>query len=89
MKNKQQLPRIAALPDDAPLPVRMMDDLPGTLSDNTRLVISRQNGQYLTISNGDTTIIVRMVEIRGDRARLAIEAPANWLILRSELESQP
>jgi sRNA-binding carbon storage regulator CsrA len=85
---KRQLPRIAALPDDAPPSVRMLDDLPGTMTGNTRLVISRASGEYLTISNGDTTLIVRMVEIRGDRARLAIEAPANWLILRSELEPQ-
>jgi sRNA-binding carbon storage regulator CsrA len=66
----------------------MLDDLPGTMTGNTRLVISRASGEYLTISNGDTTLIVRMVEIRGDRARLAIEAPSSWLILRSELEPQ-
>jgi sRNA-binding carbon storage regulator CsrA len=85
---KRQLPRIAALPEDAPPPVRMLDDLPIDSNHNTRLIISRESEEFFTISNGDIRMVIRVVELRGNRARLAIEAPANWLILRSELESQ-
>jgi carbon storage regulator len=47
------------------------------------LVLSRKESQRIRL--GDS-IIVTIVKISGDKVRVGIEAPANVLVLRDELE---
>ena len=47
------------------------------------LVLSRKESQRIRL--GDT-IVVTIVKISGDKVRVGIEAPANVLVLRDELE---
>ena len=47
------------------------------------LVLSRHEGERIRL--GDS-IVVTVVRVVGDRVRLGIEAPANVLVLRDELE---
>lgn len=47
------------------------------------LVLSRKNGQEIVIGNGDRAIRV-IVYIDGDRVKLAIDAPKDIPIARSE-----
>jgi len=47
------------------------------------LVLSRRVGEAVCVGPG---VMVRVVEARGGRVRLAIDAPADVRILRSELE---
>jgi carbon storage regulator len=46
------------------------------------LVLTRKAGESIVI---DTDIRVSVVEVRGNRVRLSIDAPDNVRILRSEL----
>ena len=46
------------------------------------LVLSRKPGEKVVIGNGITLIVV---EVRGDRVRLAFDAPNQVRILRAEL----
>ena len=48
------------------------------------LVLSRRVGEAVCVGPGVT---VRVMEARGGRVRLAIDAPAEVRILRSELEA--
>ncbi|MEN6458124.1 MAG: carbon storage regulator [Thermoguttaceae bacterium] len=47
------------------------------------LVLSRRQSERITL--GDS-IVVTVVKVAGDRVRLGIEAPADVLVLRGELE---
>ncbi len=47
------------------------------------LVLSRRENQRIKL--GDS-IVVTVVRVSGDKVRLGIEAPANMLVLRDELE---
>jgi len=47
------------------------------------LVLSRRESERIRL--GDS-IVVTVVKLAGDRVRLGIEAPADMLILRGELE---
>ena len=47
------------------------------------LVLSRRENERIQL--GDS-IMVTVVKVKGDRVRLGIEAPANVLVLRGELE---
>lgn len=49
------------------------------------LVLTRTKGQEVYIDAGGTRITVRIAEIRGDRIRLAFEAPAEVVINRREI----
>lgn len=46
------------------------------------LVISRKPGEKVVLSNG---ITLTVVEVRGNRVRLAFDAPGHLRILRAEL----
>lgn len=46
------------------------------------LVLTRKKNESIVISNG---IIITVVEIRGDRVRLGIEAPADVPVHRQEV----
>ena len=50
------------------------------------LVLSRREKQRIKL--GDN-IVVTVVRVTGDTVRLGIEAPANILVLRDELEPRP
>ena len=50
------------------------------------LVLSRKPGEKVVIGNGITLIVV---EVRGDRVRLAFDAPEQVRILRAELAGRP
>jgi carbon storage regulator len=47
------------------------------------LVLSRKESQRIKL--GDS-IVVTVIKVSGDKVRLGIEAPANVLVLREELE---
>ena len=49
------------------------------------LVLSRKETQRIRL--GDS-IVVTVVRVSGDKVRLGIEAPADLLVLRDELESR-
>lgn len=50
------------------------------------LVLSRRERERIKL--GDS-IVVTVVRVSGDRVRLGIEAPADMLVLRDELEVRP
>jgi len=50
------------------------------------LVLSRKESERIKL--GDS-IIVTVVRVAGDKVRLGIEAPADMLVLREELETRP
>lgn len=50
------------------------------------LVLSRRERERIRL--GDS-IVVTVVRVAGDRVRLGIEAPADVLVLRDELEARP
>lgn len=47
------------------------------------LVLSRRESQRIRLGS---SIVVTVIRVTGDRVRLGIEAPANVLVLRDELE---
>jgi carbon storage regulator len=49
------------------------------------LVLSRKESQRIRL--GDS-IVITIVKISGDKVRVGIDAPANVLVLRDELESR-
>jgi sRNA-binding carbon storage regulator CsrA len=85
---KRTKPQVAALPHDAP-------DIPETTPENllpekpegySRLVIGRAAGESLTIDCNGVQVIIAVVQINPQRTRLAILAPRDAHILRSELK---
>ena len=85
---KRKLPQVAALPHDAPAieeptPENLLPEKPEGCS---RLVISRKPQQSLVIDCNGVQVQITLVEIRNDKARLAIVAPRDAHILRSELQ---
>jgi carbon storage regulator len=50
------------------------------------LVLSRKESQRIRL--GDS-IVVTIVKISGDKVRIGIDAPADVLVLRDELEPNP
>jgi carbon storage regulator len=59
-----------------------MDLVPFFMEDFPMLVLSRKPGEKLYIGNN---ITVTVVEVKGSRVRLGIEAPGDVQILRAEL----
>ena len=87
MKRKQAA--VAAVPADAPKPVKQVKKFRTNVDGNGGLTLGRRAQESVIIRCGDVTIEVVMVEIRGDRARLAFSAPRDVEILRAELEGRP
>ena len=53
------------------------------------LVLSRAKGESITITGPDGTVISLMVvDVRGQRIRLGMDAPKDWKIMRVELKEQ-
>lgn len=51
------------------------------------LCLTRKRGEAIVIAHGFATI--RVLDIRGDRVQLGIEAPADVTVNREEVESRP
>lgn len=49
------------------------------------LVLSRKKNESIVIGDGDTTVRVTIVEVRGDKVRLGIAAPEEIPIHRLEI----
>lgn len=49
------------------------------------LVLSRHKGEDVLIQVGEVVIEVKLVEIRGDKARLGIDAPSHVVVHRREI----
>lgn len=49
------------------------------------LVLSRKCEESLIIDGDEGTIEIKVVQINGDKVRLAVDAPKNFKILRKEL----
>ena len=85
---KRKLPQVAALPHDAPdipesTPEHLLPEKPEGYS---RLVIGRAAGESIVIDCNGVQLTVAVVQINPQRTRLAIVAPRDAHILRSELE---
>jgi carbon storage regulator len=50
------------------------------------LVLSRKESQRIRL--GDS-IVITIVKVSGDKVRIGIDAPADVLVLRDELEANP
>ena len=85
---KRRTATVAAVPSDAPQPVRQPKKFRVNTDGNGVLTLGRRAGESVLIYADDLVIEVVMVEIRGDRARLAFSAPRHVDIVRSELEGR-
>ena len=53
------------------------------------LVLSRKVNETVVITAPDgTNIVVMLVEVRGDKARIGIAAPTSWTIHREEIQQK-
>ena len=86
MKRKQAA--VAAVPHDAPKPVKQVKKFRVNTDGNGGLTLGRKAQESVLIRCGDVTIEVVMVEIRGDKARLYFSAPRHVEIVRAELEGR-
>ena len=80
---------VAAVPHEAPKPVKQVKKFRTNSDGNGVLTLGRKAQESVIIRCGNVTIEVVMVEIRGDRARLAFSAPRDVEIVRSELKARP
>ena len=85
---KRRTATVAAVPDDAPQPVKAVKKFRTNSDGNGVLTLGRRAGESVLIYADDLVIEVVMVEIRGDRARLAFSAPRHVDIVRAELEGR-
>jgi carbon storage regulator CsrA len=85
---KRTQTRVAALPHDAPdIPEPTPEHLlPAKPEGCTRLVISRKPQESLVIDCNGVQLTIAVVQINPQRTRLAIVAPRDVHILRSELQ---
>ena len=86
---KRRAATVAAVPQDAPQPVKQVRKFRTNSDGNGVLTLGRRAGESVLIYAGGLVIEVVMVEIRGDRARLAFSAPRHVEIVRAELERRP
>ena len=86
---KRKAAAVAAVPQDAPRPLKQAKKFRTNPDGNGGLTLGRRAQESVIIRCGDTTIEVVMVEIRGDKARLYFSAPRHVEILRAELEGKP
>lgn len=53
------------------------------------LVLTRRTGESLILDTGREEITVAVVQIRGDKVRIGIEAPDTTSVVRDELTGRP
>ena len=80
---------VAAVPQDAPRPLKQVKKFRTNPDGNGGLTLGRKAQESVIIRCGDVTIEVVMVEIRGDKARLYFSAPRHVEIVRAELKARP
>ena len=85
---KRRQPAVAAVPMEAPKPAKQPKKFRTNTDGNGVLTLGRRAGESVLIYADDLVIEVVMVEIRGDRARLAFSAPRHVDIVRAELEKR-
>jgi carbon storage regulator CsrA len=85
---KRKVAAVAAVPHDAPKPVKQVKKFRVNTDGNGGLTLGRKAQESVLIRCGDVTIEVVMVEIRGDKARLYFSAPRHVEIVRAELEGR-
>jgi carbon storage regulator CsrA len=85
---KRKAAAVAAVPVDAPRPLKQAKKFRTNSDGNGGLTLGRRAQESVIIRCGDTTIEVVMVEIRGDKARLYFSAPKHVVLLRAELEER-
>ena len=85
---KRRTATVAAVPQDAPEPVKQPRKFRINTDGNGVLTLGRRPGESVLIYADDLVIEVVMVELRGDRARLAFSAPRHVEIVRAELEGR-
>ena len=85
---KRRTATVAAVPIDAPKPVKQPRKFRVNSDGNGVLTLGRRAGESVLIYADGLVIEVVMVEIRGDRARLAFSAPRHVDIVRAELEGR-
>ena len=85
---KRTKPQVASLPHDAPdIPESTPENLlPEKPEGYSRLVIGRAAGESLTIDCNGVQVTIAVVQTNPQRTRLAIVAPRDVHILRSELK---
>ena len=85
---KRKLPQVAALPHDAPeIPESTPENLlPEKPEGYSRLVLNRKPGESLVINCDGVQLTVALVQINNKHARIAIVAPKDVHIRRTELE---
>ena len=86
---KRKVAAVAAVPHDAPKPLKQVKKFRINPDGNGGLTLGRRAQESVLIRCGDVTIEVVMVEIRGDKARLYFSAPRHVEIVRAELEARP
>ena len=86
---KRKAAAVAAVPHEAPRPLKTVKKFGTNPDGNGGLTLGRRAQESVIIRCGDTTIEVVMVEIRGDKARLYFSAPKHVVLLRAELEERP
>ena len=53
------------------------------------LVLSRKVGETVIITAPDgTSLVVMLVEVRGDKVRIGIEAPKSYAVNREEIQAR-
>ena len=85
---KRKVAAVAAVPMDAPRPLKQVNKFRVNTDGNGGLTLGRKAHESVIIRCGDVTIEVVMVEIRGDKARLYFSAPRHVEIVRAELEGR-
>ena len=85
---KRKLPQVASLPHDAPdipetTPEHLLPEKPEGYS---RLVLNRKPGESLVINCDGVQLTVALVQINNKHARIAIVAPKDVHIRRTELK---
>jgi carbon storage regulator CsrA len=85
---KRTQTRVAALPHDAPeIPEQTQEHLlPEKPEGYSRLVLNRKPGESLVINCNGVQMTVALVQINNKHARVAIVAPKDVHIRRTELE---
>ena len=53
------------------------------------LVLSRRVSETIIITAPDgTQLTLMLVKVRGDKARIGVDAPKNWIIHREEVQAR-
>ena len=63
----------------------MLDDIQQRAREVIMLVLTRKKDQQLVIQLGEETVLVRVLELNGDRVRLGLTAPRSVTIHREEV----